>query len=173
MKIVEKALSNLLYYEIKREAQQLCQRQVWASSRTTWQQSLLKGIQGRTLTTELSKEFSDRVIEELQDHFPPCDKVMVNVCLWETNGGIALHDDTGHVFGGTLYIVEEDWDQDDGGLFVWRDNKDDTTFSAICPRPNMLILNDNNEDHLVTPVSPFAEGIRLTLQIWGDNYFEN
>ena len=64
-----------------------------------------------------------------------------------------------------MYLNEE-WHVNFGGLFVWQP-KDEDTMRAIIPEENMLVINDNAETHMVTPVSMEATQYRVTLQIWG------
>ena len=51
---------------------------------------------------------------------------------------------------------------------MWEDDisKERGVTNALWPKKNMMVLNDEKEEHWVTTVSPLAP-LRCTLQIWG------
>ena len=46
-------------------------------------------------------------------------------------------------------------------------------WSALLPNCNTMVLNDNHESHMVTPLSPYSTDFRYTIQIWGTNEEEH
>ena len=54
-------------------------------------------------------------------------------------------------------------------VIPWKDKeeKTDYTFKAICPKQNMMIVNDTAELHTVTTISPYITNPRFSIQIWG------
>ena len=79
------------------------------------------------------------------------------------NSGIACHSDECYESGATIYL--NDWNMNFGGLFVWKDDNSDI-MKAIVPQKNMMVLNDEKQNHIVTSVSSLSKGYRLTIQIW-------
>ena len=70
-------------------------------------------------------------------------------------------------FGATIYLNPE-WELDNGGIFVWKPHStEDFLHNAILPQRNMMVLSDEEEKHLVTPLNFDAKSMRFTLQIWG------
>ena len=61
--------------------------------------------------------------------------------------------------------MNEYWHPNAGGWFIWMDGDE---FKAVLPDPNLLVLNDCNENHLVNTVAHDVPEYRYTIQIWGD-----
>lgn len=66
--------------------------------------------------------------------------------------------------GITLFLNEK-WNVNDGGLFVYKDNKDDTKGKFIEPKGNRIIINYNDLLHAVTPITN-SNVIRYSLQMF-------
>ena len=82
--------------------------------------------------------------------------------ILQPNSRINFHNDTGKGYGITIYMNDV-WDPDYGGWFVWQDNNTQE-WKTILPQRNLMVVNDIQEFHSVTPVS---QQNRFTLQIWG------
>ena len=104
--------------------------------------------------------------KEIELLLPPHDGINFKYYVWNKMSGIPWHNDHNHHFAGTLYLNEK-WNTDYGGVFLYREKRDDVEFNAVAPAQNMLVLNDSKQDHMVTPISPLAPEDRITIQLWG------
>lgn len=84
--------------------------------------------------------------------------------MWKTGSFLTMHDDWGYSFSATLYLNEY-WPHDWGGylFYLTKDNEP----NVICPEVGRLAILDEQERHLVTPVTDVAESDRLAIQIRG------
>ncbi|MEM7358229.1 MAG: 2OG-Fe(II) oxygenase [Pseudomonadota bacterium] len=137
----------------------------WRSSQACWNKELRKGIVGNTNALRIEGELFDELFTELQPHLPGAKEVVMQLYVWGPLSGIAMHNDWFHAWGATLYL-NKTWDPDYGGLFIWRD-RESQELRVQLPEYATLVLNDNREYHMVTPVSTCAEDDRVTIQIWG------
>ena len=166
MQIIKNALSEELYDALVEELKSQLHNQVWGSSTILWQEELKRGISGTTLTCKVSDVLSNQIFRELKDYIPNLSKSVCQFYVWQHNAGISRHDDGNHMFGATIYLNEY-WDINDGGFFIWND-KNTNELKVLSPEKNMMVLNLNTEYHLVTPVLPCAGDFRYTIQIWGN-----
>jgi len=166
MQIIKNALSGELYDALVEELKSQLHNQVWGSSKILWQEELKRGITGSTLTCKVSDVLSNQILRELKDYVPKVNRTVCQFYVWQHNAGISKHDDDNHMFGATIYL-NETWDLNDGGFFIWTD-KDTNQLKVLSPEKNMMVLNLNAEYHLVTPVLPSAQDFRYTIQIWGN-----
>lgn len=163
MKIFQSVLSGLLLEEIKNDYENLINKRVWASSQLTWNKDLLKGIDGVCLTATINQDIKVKIYNEIKNKFPNHNEFVMQYYVWQKHSGISSHNDGTKVFGATIYL-NHNWDIDYGGLFIWQERKES---KAFCPTFNTMMLNDEKEPHLVTPISSYAAEPRLTIQIWG------
>lgn len=89
------------------------------------------------------------------------------IYLWGKFTNISWHDDIDYPYNGTIYLNKE-WDIDDGGIFLWKDNKT-KEIKGILPNYNTMVtnidaVNDKCNYHSVTTISPNVKKERLTLQ---------
>ena len=65
--------------------------------------------------------------------------------------------------GMTMFL--NDWDSDNGGLYLYKQNKDSTEGNFIMPKKNRVIYNPNDYYHAVTQIT--QQGIkRYSLQMF-------
>lgn len=169
MKIYRNSLSTSLHDECIKEFYSNNEKRVWGSSTLNWMPQIKIGIVGECLSTYLSDELKKKVEDEIKDHLPDYNSLTIQFFCWMANSGISLHDDSGHRFGATIYLNSH-WDADWGGVFLWHENTNDRfdgLFHGLVPSVNTMVVNDSRQLHMVTPVSPKAPDVRLTLQIWG------
>ena len=63
----------------------------------------------------------------------------------------------------TMFL--NDWDSDNGGLYLYKQNKDSTEGNFIMPKKNRVIYNPNDYYHAVTQIT--QQGIkRYSLQMF-------
>ena len=184
MKIHENVLHPKLLKKCIEELISLSTLKVWGISNAAWEENLQKDLVGTISTGNLSEEIALELNESLKKYFPQVeemdrmfDRLSINpnnyyemtfqYYIWNKMAGINTHND-GHVpVGATLYL-NDIWHPNWGGLFVWKDKneKKEYKLNAICPKQNMLIINDEKEMHLVTPTAPTIPYIRITIQMW-------
>lgn len=167
MKIFNDVLSEDLYTDCVLELQNNVNSQVWSSSTLNWVDEVKRGIRGSCLTTKTSDFISKRLEKELKNYFPKYNYISFQYNVWQYHSGLPIHNDTNHLFGATIYLNNE-WDLNYGGIFIWK-NIDSNIHNAICPKRNMMILNDDNTEHMVTPITMDIPDLRCTIQIWGEN----
>lgn len=170
MKIYEDVLPKELLERCIEELRSSQDSRSWGISNLFWKEELKVGLVGNVSMRCLPEELTLEVHEVLKKYFSKIGRVfMYQYYIWNQMSGISRHDDKGYVEGGTLYL-NETWDSNWGGLFVWKDKDEEREYklNAICPKQNMLIINDESEMHLVTPVSPIVPQVRTTIQIWSE-----
>jgi len=94
---------------------------------------------------------------------PHAERLVFQYYVWKQNAAISLHKDSAYKFGATIYL-NENWDIDCGGLFLWQHGSE---LKGFCPEYNSMVLNNSGEAHLVTPVNPLSPVHRYTIQVWG------
>jgi len=187
MKIIENVLSEDLFSRCKVECNNKLRLNEWQSSTIFWNTSLREGIDGCTMTTPTSPQIHDEIENELRSHLPPFPNgLMTQYYVWQPNSGIAMHNDNGKRFGATIYL-NDTWHPNSGGWFIWKDNPDfpiqedsrawhsqkygqariAKEWNTYLPERNCMVLNDQEEYHLVTRVAADGYAIRITMQIWG------
>ena len=166
MKIYHEVLPKPLLQECIDEVLKLMWERCWGSSMIRWDPVLKKGITGDSIHTYIPDETKTKIVESVKEYFPPGSKYDMQYFIWLPNSGIAQHDDTAHEYGATIYL-NRTWDKNMGGFFLW-DDGDPVIMKAVSPKSNMMVVNDSNQMHMVTPVSPLAPNPRCTIQIWVD-----
>ena len=109
----------------------------------------------------VSDELTDAIQRQITKYVPEHDTIMCQFYIWQPNSGIAIHDDEHHVFGATIYL-NDTWHPNAGGWFIWADQGTERSgiYKAILPEPNVMVVNDSSEPHLVTSVSPDTPEVR-------------
>ena len=144
----------------------LRKRFMWESSTQNWQDGVKTGIIGLVTGARVPPRLAATIKKEIELLLPPHDGINFKYYVWNKMSGIPWHNDHNHHFAGTLYLNEK-WNTDYGGVFLYREKRDDVEFNAVAPAQNMLVLNDSKQDHMVTPISPLAPEDRITIQLWG------
>lgn len=167
MKVVKNVLNEHLYEECCSELEQLMNERCWGSNFLNWHSELSVGIKGSCLTTLTSDGINKKIEDDLVDVLPQHEKLDTFYYIWQYFSGISAHVDSMYKFGATIYLNPE-WELDNGGIFVWKPhNTEDFLHNAILPQRNMMVLSDEEEKHLVTPLNFDAKSMRFTIQIWG------
>lgn len=163
MKVYENVLSEETLNFIRDERVDRFKSTKWSVSDLCWGNGLKSSSNGTVVQSYISEELEKRIVEDLGDVFPKCGKKYYMHYIWLANSGISLHDDSIYVFSATIYL-NKNWNMDNGGLFIYEDGDE---YKALCPKQNVMVVNDTWDKHMVTSVSPFAHEPRHTLQIWG------
>ena len=101
----------------------------------------------------------DTIFPELKDK-----EIKISYFIYSRLSYLPFHNDTSHFFASTIYL-NETWDEDNGGLFLYKENNE---IKAIVPKFNLALTNNNNIVHgtsLTTMGAPYRE----SLQIFFDN----
>jgi|OM-RGC.v1.019566295 hypothetical protein len=83
--------------------------------------------------------------------------------LWPNLSYITWHND-GHVKASLTLYLNENWDKNWGGFFMYEDTTDNT-IKAIKPEKNMGLLQENGVVHSVTTINIGAD-MRISLQFF-------
>jgi len=169
MKIFNEVLSNDLINEIFSEIKSKTSAAKWAASVLLWDNTILNNVMAPVLQTP-AEYHGEKILQEVKKFLPDHIKeykAYVQYYIWTKNSSISLHLDSKHAYGATIYLNRE-WIIDEGGIFLWKDKQEKTDcYRAYVPKYNSMVLNDDNEKHLVTPVNPFSRNFRITVQIFG------
>jgi hypothetical protein len=165
MKVFNNVLTLETINKLWEETNQTKGDDVWRVSTLSWILEIQKGILASVACKEVSPDLAEIVESEIKHLLPPCEKIVQQIYAWPRASGISAHNDGNKKFGATIYLNDY-WDIDYGGLFVWED-KEYGGLKVRVPEFNSMVLNDNEEMHLVTPVAFNCPAIRHTVQIWG------
>jgi hypothetical protein len=91
-------------------------------------------------------------------------RIDTQFCVWGKGSTIPFHNDSHVAFAATVYLNEK-WEVEDGGLFLWRDINTNELL-VVSPEYNVCVINNLHESHHVSVVSHGAKQFRMTLQIW-------
>jgi hypothetical protein len=135
-----------------------------------WQPQLVKDS-SLVLCIKLEDDLHIKVIKSLIDNNIISKEDFLNnvynigaaLYIWTKESYISLHSDKKSDKALTVYL-NKDWDVVDGGLFLWN-NQEDDEWKVVVPEFNLSIINENNLDHMTTPVKA-NEKIRMTLQVF-------
>lgn len=165
MKLFEDVLSTELLEEITTDVYSKLDKGIWASSILSWPQDVKNHITGTVNTTDIEEPLSTKLLAEVKKYHPYKNenKVFAMYYLMTPNAGISVHSDARqYIWNATIYL-NETWDPDWGGLLLWDDGGD--YFRGVVPKKNRMILFESNKYHLVTPLSPTAGELRVTIQL--------
>ena len=162
MKFIEDSITDDLYQKCLKELEKKVRKNCWKSSSINWSSAIKKNVVGSCIFTPVSDTIHHLLEDELKSSLPEYEKLVCNYYVWQSQSAISWHKDgyDNILFGATLYLNEE-WYPDNGGWFIWEDNDG---YHTILPKKRLLVLNDNYQNHCVTPISL---DFRCTIQIWG------
>ena len=162
MKCIKDSITDYLHQKCLKELDEKVYKNCWKSSSINWKSEVKQGVLGSCIFTPVSDTIHHLLEEELKSSLPKYEELICQYYIWQSQSGISWHNDkaSGRLFGATLYLNEE-WHPDSGGWFIWEDNDG---YHTILPKKRLLVLNDNYQNHCVTPISL---DFRCTIQIWG------
>ena len=167
MKIVRNALSASFFNEtlniLNKHSREFC----WKPNKFFWPDYLMKGLYGTVMVSLAPEEYDRKFAKELHSVIPEFDELKCIFQCFDRGAGIAVHDDLDqYKWAATLYLNFK-WNVNDGGIFCWKPvDTEDFMWKSIVPKKNLLVINDQDEKHFVTPVSPYSAEERYTVQIW-------
>ena len=167
MDIIKNAISEKTAELATDRAIDLLDKDIWKSNKDLWNKELLYGTNGKVLISELDQDIRQEVLNDISDKLPYYNNLTANFHIGLAESGIAMHDDTSHRFGATIYLNKV-WHENFGGLFLWREDEDNPTkLNGYIPEYRSMVLNSHRQHHMVTRVCPGLSEIRLTIQIFG------
>jgi Rps23 Pro-64 3,4-dihydroxylase Tpa1-like proline 4-hydroxylase len=168
MKIFKNFLSEEIFKICYKDLVTKLMSESWSYTAVKWAEPrVLNGVTGSVLSSTVSEE----VYKLLYDKFSSAldiskfNNIRMEYYIWQPNSGLALHNDAVYGMASTIYL-NENWNVDYGGIFMWKESENDDMFNAISPLKNMMILNDNHQYHMVTSISPLSPDLRSTIQVW-------
>lgn len=167
-----KVLSESVLEKVFNEFNSKVDQPVWKPSSFFWPVGIRKNVYHDILVNLCSDELNSAIKENLTPtakalsiDFDSLSKFTSMFYIWQKGSAISNHNDYSYKFGATIYL-NENWDIDDGGIFLWRRKTDNpSAWHAVVPTFNFMVVNNESEDHLVTPVNVNAEQ-RVTIQIF-------
>lgn len=130
-----------------------------------WHESIIKDS-AVMLSHDIDKDapFYEKMMARIGELYRYSRLGEVMIYYWTPGSHIPWHDDGCYTRGITVYLNDE-WDPDHGGLFLWNDP--DVGIRGLPPKRNRIMVNDDKSSHSVTCLTRGAP-IRMTLQafIW-------
>lgn len=165
MKIYNDVLNNETIQAVRVETDKAFSEDTWRLAAFSWPAYLRVGLLTGPGCRVVSPELASSIEGQIKHLLPSYEKLGQQIYVWPPGSGIAVHNDGNYKFGVTIYL-NDTWDLNYGGLFIWGD-KATSELKVRMPEFNSLVLNDDEEQHLVTPVALGSPVLRHTLQIWG------
>jgi hypothetical protein len=141
---------------------------VWKVSNHHWNSSVRVAVVGDCCYTDIPTELFFEIIDSASNVFPNIKNIKYepdtcNFYCWGKFSGISWHNDGHRKYGITIYL-NEIWDENHGGIFLWKNKTGE--IKGVMPTKNMMVVNDEHEFHMVTPISPYANEDRMTIQMF-------
>lgn len=145
--------------------QQLEDRSVVWSTNVSWQPEIVRASHP-VLMRSYASGAAKMILEQLGQNgvLDPGKDWKVQNYVWTRLSYIPWHNDGNHSEAVTVYL-NEDWDSDWGGLFLWRESMKGP-IQAREPRFNTALRNADKLWHATTPVMLDAPEPRITLQLF-------
>ena len=158
-------LPILLIDEVMHYVQNNVNSPKW-STNLGWRKTIVEqGAQVSVLPLDNFKAVVKKEYVKLNNDYRDFD-LGVSFYVWQRGSHIPWHNDGTHSIGSTIYLNKY-WDSNNGGLFLWKDTKDNCIKAEI-PEFNKMVLNDDHTQHAVSVIAPSSPDLRLTLQVWLD-----
>lgn len=165
MKIYNNVLTHETIQAVRVETEAAFGKDEWRLGTLCWPSFLRVGLLSGAACKPVSSDLASKVEAQIKHLLPPHETLIQQIYVWPVASGISVHNDGNHKFGATIYL-NDSWDLNYGGLFIWGD-KATGELKVRMPEFNSLVLNDDQEQHLVTPVAHNCPMLRHTIQIWG------
>ena len=164
VKICKKFLDQELIDDVVNYAKDSSNKYVWKVNQLFWNEDIL--AKGKEVCILDLENFKDRFIKIYRDKKIVNNNLQIKgvfFYVWGRGSFIPFHNDGVHEAASSIYL-NDIWDPDDGGLFLWRDELNN--LNVIEPEYNKMIFNSNKISHSVTMITPFSEQLRYTVQIF-------
>jgi hypothetical protein len=168
MKIYYNVLSEKLLNICKSDILENQKKSIWLPNLFNWDPDLVLNLDGislsmlignKVITTLLTQELYSGPLKNLKG------KISYQYYIWNAYSGIQPHSDASYEFAATIYLNSNKIE--DGGLFLWQDDHcKENFYKCLNPQENMMVVNDSEQEHFVTPVSPHRKEPRYTIQVF-------
>lgn len=176
MKIIKEAITEDLLEEILQNNKDPLENHPHEIdySRNYWGKDITEGATSDTLVRHLTyhnPELAEKIFSQVSPYLKPIENVGEQVAVmmyhWLKGTRINVHKDWEYQEAASIYL-NKNWKANWGGLYFWtpEENEDALIWSAVSPQARTMVVNDENQWHSVTPVSEFAEGYRMSIQIF-------
>ena len=141
----------------------------WIIYQYHWPDGIGEGVIGNNYGTPIPVDLFFEIVQSVSKVFPEITetKHIPEHCvfyIWSKHSSINWHDDGHWDYGLTIYLNDV-WEEWQGGYFLWKDLSNNEEIRGIIPTKNTMVLNDEAEEHMVTPVSPYSED-RISIQMF-------
>jgi len=145
------------------ERDQILNEGVFTINKLVWPKDMWSGYTGSVYLKEAGPKITKIVLNILNMNIRMTteDRRTIKVAhnFWDCNAGINWHEDQHVQWAATLYLTP-DYEKPWGGFLCTRNE-------VYYPKFNTLVINDNKEEHKVTPILKKDLPWRHTLQIFG------
>lgn len=159
--IINNFLEKELIIDIKKHVRNNANNFNWRTN-LGWDNSIIKSsAQVSMFSLNQEKKYFNEIINKYKKIINIKDlTIFITYYVWNNLSYIPFHNDGSYCMASTIYLNEV-WSEDDGGLFLYKTNKD---IKVIIPEFNKCIINKNNIVHgttLTTKVAPYRETLQL------------
>ena len=166
MQVYQNALTPDFAKELLNDAHEkfMGNEPVWGTN-YAWQSNIVN-VSHPVLTRAYDDATANKIIDNLLENkiIPHGDFSVMNY-VWTRLAYIAWHGDDKYDSSLTVYL-NESWNPDWGGIFLYKENMADTAVSGIIPTFNTAVVNTRNLQHCITPVGLDAGLPRITIQMF-------
>jgi|GEM_PF-2377307 len=171
IRVYDSVLNEDLIEGILNYFESVSENDVWSST-LRWQEDLTSKssnvITHKIRDKNLCNKIKNIIENKININF---DEENLSFCpmiyIWSPNSYISWHDDKMYPYNGTIYLNEE-WNSNDGGIFLYKDNKTKSII-GIEPTYNSMVVNssttsDPHNFHCVTCIPSSVSKRRITIQ---------
>jgi hypothetical protein len=129
-----------------------------------WQSNLTLG-RGNIDIYHITENYDSEVYEIVVDRLKKITDLvpsMLAFYYWHPESFISWHSDDIHAGGATIYL-NETWDKDNGGLFLYRENID--PIKGVIPKLNRCVFQTGGLPHTTTSTH-WNSPIRKSMQVF-------
>ena len=164
IQIYKKFLDKNLINDVINYVKENQDNYVWRVNQLAWDESIVN--KGKEVSILNLEKFTNRFLKIYKE------KKVINkdlkICgilfyIWGRGSFIPFHNDA-HVEAASTIYLNDSWDSDDGGLFIWRDELN--KLNVVEPEFNKMVFNSNKLWHGVTMIAPFSQQLRYSVQVF-------
>jgi hypothetical protein len=165
IKVFKNFIPEDLVSEINRYTGSRAKSNVWSISNLTYSQDLVEGSTP-IFCMSLHEDIVKKIIKLYTKQFKEFKNKKFNMDykIYSPNSYITWHGDNEYLAGSTIYLNKEYY-ENDGGIFLYKDEKND--IRGLEPTYRSMVLNYKDKNrHCVTAISPRPRFLRETIQIF-------
>ena len=132
------------------------------TNKTDWEENIIQESESlKIYTADDDNELINRIRQEIENQTGWIANGEMMLYFWPPGSYIPWHND-GHMNAGFTLYLNEFWDKDWGGLFLYEYGPENIII-GVTPNENMAILQEGGVQHAITTINKGAN-IRITLQ---------